>query len=138
MKEGWFGNEYWSLYEGEKEEAEARAAYGLDDFLPGHRLVGLRNWDDFVVRDEAGQCFKIPTVPLKPAQMEEFAFAVDANALERDEGLEGKIKWHVTPVFFGGDGEARENLALVTPEQHAELVRWWAAFYRAEFGGEAE
>lgn len=138
MTEGWFGNEYWALFEEGRDEEEARQTYGLVDFLPGYRLVGLRNWDDFVIRDEEGRYFKIPTVPLAPEQREPFEFAVEVSALEKDGRFENKVKWYLQPLVFGGDPQGLDNLAWVTHEQHRELVKWWAAFYRTEIAGKDE
>ena len=40
------------------------------------------------------------------------------------------IRQYVKPILFGGDPSAKENMAWVSFEQHAELVRWWAKLYR--------
>lgn len=133
MIEGWHINEYWTLFENPEEAERAANSYGISEYLPGYRLVGLLNWDDFVIADAEGKHFKIATVPLEPREMTPFDFQVDPKAIEWDGMFEGKIKWYVKPLVFGGDAEAKDNLAWVTPEQHVEVVRWWAGFYRENF-----
>jgi hypothetical protein len=44
------------------------------------------------------------------------------------------VKWYVKPIMFGGDPTAKENIAWVPFEQHAELVRWWSKLYRDTVG----
>jgi hypothetical protein len=38
--------------------------YGIPRHLPGFAVVAISGWDDFIVRDEAGAVFRVPTVPL--------------------------------------------------------------------------
>ncbi|CAN5430606.1 hypothetical protein BH09VER1_BH09VER1_30570 [soil metagenome] len=136
MTEGWAENTYWVIFEEPEEALRLTEGYGIAEYLPGHRLVALRNWDDFVVADTEGRHFLIPTVPLEPKQLAAVDFAVEKDALEWDGRLAEKIKWYVKPLVFGGDAEAKDNLAWVTLEQHVEVVRWWAGFYREEFASE--
>jgi len=63
MKEGWLKDEYLILFDGSEADAAADR-YGIASELPGFSLVGLRGWDDFLVRDENGRVFTVPTVPL--------------------------------------------------------------------------
>ena len=61
MNEGWLGEEYIVLFEEKAPELER--AYGLADFLPGYKLLGLRGGEDFIVEDNNGSLFTFPTVP---------------------------------------------------------------------------
>jgi hypothetical protein len=64
--------------------------------------------------------------------LEPFEFPSTPMRLEADEKLVGKIKWYITPIIFGGDPAAEENMTWLTPEKHAEFVRWWNDLYRQE------
>jgi hypothetical protein len=136
MVEGWYGDEYIALF-GEA-APKLEAAYALPDYLPGYRLVGLKGWDDFIVRDSTGAWFTVPTVPLSSEHLE--SYGVPDGLGERipeegglppfDEQGRRKIKWYIQPIVFGGDPGHGDNLTWVTLEQHAELVRWWNRKYR--------
>jgi len=54
--------------------------------------------------------------------------------MQPDERFRGKIKWYVKPIMFGGSPTAKENMAWLSYEQHAEAVRWWSKFYRDTVG----
>lgn len=99
--------------------------------LPGFDVVGLRTWDDFIVRDSAGNIFSVPTVPANPQHLSPFAIPKDAQTLRSDERFQGKIKWYVKPIVFGGDPSLGDNVVWVTHETHAQAVRWWNEQYRA-------
>ena len=62
MVEGWQQNDYLILFD-EEESSLASIRYGLAQALPGFNIVGLRGWDDFIVRDQDGNTFTVPTVP---------------------------------------------------------------------------
>ena len=59
MREGWLEAEYVILFE-ESESAAMADGYGVAAALPGFKLIGLRGWDDFLVRDESGNFFSAP------------------------------------------------------------------------------
>jgi hypothetical protein len=46
--------------------------YGVPVALPGFNLIGLRGWDDFLVRDENGNIFSVPSVPLDKSHLAPF------------------------------------------------------------------
>ena len=100
--------------------------------MPGYTLVGLKGWDDFIVRDLSGAALTVPTVPLSSEYLEPYDVPSGSGERTSDGGLppldgqgRGKIKWYVKPLIFGGDPSLGENLIWVTLEEHAELVRWW-------------
>jgi hypothetical protein len=124
MKEGWLGDEYLILFD-DLEVAAFSERYALSRFLPGFQVLGLRGWDDFIVRDSQGSTFTIPTVPIDPQYLAPFAMPERVDRLGPDARFSGKIKWYVKPVLFGGDPGLAKNLIWVTPEKHAELVQWW-------------
>jgi len=126
--EGWYGGDYLVLFQ---EDAPAiEKAYDLSSHLPNHRLVGLRSWDDFIVEDEDGNRFTLPTVPLSLQYLRAYPLGDVRQDLVADEGLRGKIKWYIKPVVFGGDPGLGENIAWVALDQHAQLVRFWNRKYQ--------
>lgn len=130
MNEGWHGDDYLILFE-ESEIAEACERYAVSEFLSGFQIVGLRGWDDFIVRDGHRQTYTVPTLPMEPRHLVPFLIPNDASSLEPDRRYEGKIKWYTTPIAFGGDPKLGENMTWVTHEQHAQLVRWWNTRFRS-------
>ena len=129
MQQGWHNDDYLILFT-QEESASAMGAYAIDRHLPGHVLIGLRGWDDFLVIDSNGTVLTVPTVPLDLRYATAFALPKQIS-LEPDARFEGRIKWYVKPLAFGGDAADESNLAWITHEQHAELVRWWNGQYAA-------
>jgi len=125
MQEGWYEDTYWTLFE--REEA---AAYAIVEFLPGYRLVGLRDWDDLIVEAPSGGLCAVPAVPIDTALLESVGDLPPASALVAEPELRGRVKWYVQPLVFGGSPDADENLAWITLPEHAQLVRWWNQKYR--------
>jgi hypothetical protein len=124
MNEGWIGDDYLILFE-ESEVATLSDRYTISQFLPGFRVLGLRGWDDFIVRDSQGNTFTIPTVPIDAQYLAPFAFPEQIEKLHPDVRFTGKIKWYVQPIFFGGDPGDGKNLIWVSLQKHVELVLWW-------------
>jgi hypothetical protein len=129
MREGWSSDDYLILFDKE-EIAAATDRYQITQFLPGFEVIGLRGWDDFLVRNSAGQVFCVPTVPLTPKHLERFTPPSRDEVLETDVRFKGRIKWYIHPVVFGGSPQAQENMIWVDHVQHAELVRQWNERYR--------
>ena len=129
MQEGWHGDDYLILFN-EPEMAQASERYGIAEVFPGHVIVGLRGWDDFIVRDERGHTFSVPTVPLDADHLSPFSLPKEFQ-LNADPRFSGKIRWYVKPLVFGGDPHPGENVIWIGQEQHAQLVRWWNAQYRS-------
>lgn len=128
MIEGWYGDDYLILFE---EDAPAvEKTYALASYLPDHRLLGLKGWDEFIVEGEDGARFTVPTVPVLPQYLREFSLGSVGGKLTPDHQMRGKIKWYITPVVFGGDPKLGDNLTWVTLDQHAQLVRFWNEKYR--------
>src|SRR6266699_1745423 len=73
MNEGWFGDDHFILFTPE-ESAEASAKYAIEKLLPGFTVMGLRGWDDFLVKNVEGHTFTVPTVPVDPKYIEPIAF----------------------------------------------------------------
>jgi hypothetical protein len=137
MREGWHGEEYLVLFD-EAEVLEASVRYDIASSLPGHEVLGLRGWDDLIVRDPVGLVFTVPTVPLSLNHLEPFQLPDRSTELVHDPRFTGRIKWYVQPVAFGGEPELGENLTWVGREQHAQLVRWWNDKYRELASGKSE
>jgi hypothetical protein len=130
VKEGWLGDEYLILFEG-SEICAAADRYAADLALCGFDLIGLRGWDDFIVQDQTGDCFSIPTVPYDKKYLTPFQMPNGAPELQPDVRFTGRIKWYIKPLVFGGDPEIGDNLVWVSHEEHAELVRWWNKLYQS-------
>ena len=127
MKEGRLGDEYLILF-AEGETASATERYQLEAWLPGFVLVGIRSWDDLIVRDVGGRTYTIPSVPLDQKHLAPFSLP-QSPSLDADDRYTGKIKWYVSPLVFGGDPRAKDNINWVNHDQHAALVAWWNAKY---------
>jgi hypothetical protein len=98
--------------------------------LPGFEILGLRGWDDFIVRNVQDQAYSVPTLPLDPRYLTPFS-SLDLKAVLRpDERFTAKMKWYVKPILFGGHPDAAENLSWINHEEHAQLVKWWNNLYR--------
>jgi hypothetical protein len=128
MDEGWLEDDYIILFGDASSSFEE--AYALPDFLPAYKLVGLRGWDDFIVKDEDGVLFTAPTVPLLPRYLQPFEKNLNPANLVADDRRTGRIKWYLKPICFGGDPKVGANLLWVSLEQHAQLVKWWNQKYK--------
>ncbi len=98
--------------------------------LPGYQILGLRGWDDFIVRDAAGYTYSIPAVVPDPRRLSPFARPSDQTDLRGDDRFAGRIKWYIKPLLFGGSPDLSENTTWVSHEEHVQLVRWWNGKYR--------
>lgn len=127
MEEGWYGDDYLILF-GEEEATAASGRYSIDEFLPGHRVVGLRGWDDFILQDASGKTFCVPTVPAIEKYLA--PYDIPTEALTADARFLGKIKWYINPVVFGGDPRIGKNVTWLNHDQHAQIVKWWNDQYR--------
>jgi hypothetical protein len=136
MQEGWFGEHYFVLFDSE-ESAEATRRYRVAEILPDHVVVGLRGWDDLVVRDRVGATYTVPAVSMNRGRRTAFAIPV-APTLVPDGRLTGKIKWYLKPLVFGGRPDDEANIVWVSHQQHGDLVVWWNAKYQELTGGGAE
>jgi len=94
MTEGWNRDDYVVLFSG-RESHSATERYGIAALLPGYRIVGLRGWDDFIVQDEMGDTFKLPTVPYDHKELVPFQVPA-SDELVRDNRFAGKVKGYVT------------------------------------------
>jgi hypothetical protein len=129
VREGWLEDEYLIVFE-ESEAGAIADGYGITVALPGFELIGLRGWDDFLVRDESGKIFSVPSIPLDKNYLAPFQMPPGKVKIKQDDRFAGKIKWYVKPVIFGGDPRNSDNLVWVSHKEHAQLVRWWNEQYR--------
>jgi hypothetical protein len=130
MREGWSNDDYLILFEGEEISAASKS-YAIPDALPGYEVIGLRGWDDFIVRNKEGHVFTVPTIPLDEKHLAPFQAPNAQHELQIDERFLGKIKWYVKPLIFSGDPSSDENRIWVDHLQHAQLVRFWNDLYRS-------
>ena len=129
MKEGWHHDDYLILFEA-GEATAAAARYDLNRFLPGFDVVGLKGWDDLIVRSSNGRLFTVPTVPINKEHIVRFEEPGADVPLVHDARYTGKIKWYIKPISLGGDPGIGENLTWVSHKQHGELVVWWNQLIR--------
>jgi hypothetical protein len=128
--EGWHGSDHLILFD-EAEIAPASDRYAVSQFLPGYKVIGLRGWDDFILQDSSGATFCAPTVPAIADHVSAYTLPARGTTLSRDDRFQGKIKWYVKPVVFGGDPQSQENIIWVSHDQHAQLVIYWNGLYRS-------
>jgi len=130
MIQGWHGDDYLMLFEERDDAIALTERYALAASLPGHILVGLKGWDDFLLRNSEGHHFTVPTVPHDPRYLAPFDFHVNVDAVLPDERFTNKIKWYIKPIVFGGHPSDPSNMTWLTLDQHVEAVRFWNKVYR--------
>jgi len=130
MTEGWCGDDHLILFD-EAEVVAASERYAISQFLPGYQVIGLRSWDDFILRDSMGSTYIVPTVPAIAEYLSPYTLPTGGSTISPDDRFLEKIKWYVTPIVFGGDPNLGKNVIWVTHGQHAEIVRWWNNLYRS-------
>ena len=129
MKEGWHNEDYLILFESEEIELKQQE-YGLDRLLPGHRLLGLVGWDDFLVMESASEkLYRVPTIPISSRHRKEWPHSVDSTALTPDGRFQGKVKWYVKPIIFGGNPNPEENMTWISHRDHVQAVKYWNEMY---------
>lgn len=130
MTEGWWNGAYYVLFD-PQDAPHVDRVYGFSSLLPGMIPVGLKFWDDLLILDTAtGEHFSVPTVPLDRRHLQPEPLVPTAASLQPDARLQGRIRWFVTPLVFGGDPKDAANTIWVSMEQHGQLVRWWNAKYQ--------
>ena len=129
MLEGWQGDDYLILFD-ESESTDFSTKYELGKHLPNFLIVGLKGWDDFIVKGPDGRLATVPTVPIVAERLAPLQIPIDPRQVHPDDRLRGKVKWHTKPVVFGGDPLARENTIWVSLDQHIRLVKWWNDQYQ--------
>jgi len=130
MHEGWHHNDYLILFS-EPEAADASLRYGVAQWLPGFSAVGLRSWDNLIVKNSATETFSVPVVPMQAQYLSPFALPPADTVLRGDERFTGKIKWYAKPIVFGGAPDRSENLVWVSYDEHVKLVSSWNEKYLA-------
>ena len=130
MTEGWFGGDYLISFN-EAEIASASDRYSISRFIPGYQIIGLRGWDDLIIRDSNGLVYTVPSVPMESAFLSRYVLPEAESSLVPDQRFLGKIKWYVKPIVFGGEPSSEENVTWVNHEQHAQAVTWWNDLYRS-------
>jgi hypothetical protein len=128
MNEGWFGDDYLILF-AESELGAVADRYAISRWLPRYELIGLSGWDDLIVKDDAGQTYSIPAVPIDPEYLEPFSIPKKGTILEYDHRFAGKIKWYVKPLVLGGSPTDKANIILINHTQHGQLVNYWNRVY---------
>jgi hypothetical protein len=127
--EGWQGDDYLVLFD-ETESRSYSARYEIGRYLAGYVLVGLKSWDDFIVRGVDEGLATVPTVPVAAEHLTPLNISIDHRRLQPDSRFAGKVKWHTKPIVFGGDPSSEDNRVWVTLEEHVQLVKWWNDRYQ--------
>jgi len=128
--EGWHGDDYFVLFD-EAEATALSARYDVGTYLPGHVIIGLRGWDDFIVKGPDGRYATVPTVPVTAECLAPLELAINSERIVPDDRFCGKIKWYTKPLVFGGSPTDKGNIMWVSLEQHIDLVKWWNDRYRS-------
>ena len=84
MREGWYGGDDYLILFDASEVPQASVRYDLASSLPGYEVLGLRGWDDLIVRDQAGVLFTVPTIPPVPIYLEPFQLPEGGTLLKHD------------------------------------------------------
>ena len=129
MREGWHDDDYLVLMS-DQEGSDASRGYEIHRYLPGYQIVGLRSWDDFIVRDARRGIFTVPTVPMDPHYLAAWTLPPDSTLLKPDSRFTGQTKWYTKPLIFGGNASDPTNTLWVSREQHMQLVTWWNLQYQ--------
>jgi hypothetical protein len=90
VNEGWLGDDYLILFD-EAEVETASDRYEISQLLPGYQVLGLRGWDNFILRDSAGQTWSVPTVPTDPKYLSPFPLPDAGLSLRPDPRFSGRI-----------------------------------------------
>jgi len=106
--------------------SQISSEYCLDKVLPDHQIIGLIDWDDFLIVDKNNKTFQVPTVPIDTQYLNSF----ECEVVKEEEVKEELIKWYVTPLIFGGDPSSSENINFIDIETHIKLVVWWNNKYQ--------
>ena len=130
MIEGWHGDDYLMMFD-EVEASALSVRYGIDRFLPGYVIMGLRGWDDFIVKGPDGRLSTVPTVPAVAEHLAPLDIAIDARRIVADDRFRGRVKWYTKPLVFGGSPTDNDNIVWVLIDQHVDLVRWWNDQYHS-------
>jgi hypothetical protein len=81
MREGEHGDDCLIPFD-EAEAVVATERYELARWLPGFKVLGLRGWDDFIVRNDSGQTYSIPTVPVDTRYLSPISVPGEESALD--------------------------------------------------------
>ena len=125
MIEGWYGGDHLILFN----EVGSNAARLMAQI--GYKVIGLRGSDDFLLQDSSGATYCAPTVPAVAENVSAYGLPSAGATLSPDDRFQGKIKWYVKPIVFGGDPESQENIIWISHDQHAQLVKYWNGLYRS-------
>lgn len=129
MITGWHRDDYLILFEEQPEAFELTQRYGISERMPGHTLIGLRSWSDFILLTPERLMKIVPTVPLIADELEDWPVQIDFSTIESDPRFDGRIKWHVTPLIFGGSPTDEQIITWLPLDHHVDLVRSWNSKY---------
>jgi hypothetical protein len=129
MLEGWQGDDYVILFD-ETESADFSAKYEIGKHIAGYLVVGLKGWDDFILRGADGQLATVPTVPIVAEHVAPLEIQRLPRQLQPDSRFRGKVKWYTQPIVFGGDPLSKDNTTWISLEEHIRLVKWWNDRYQ--------
>jgi len=91
MVEGWDNDNYFVLFDAPEIDL-ASAAYGIERWLPGYKVIGLKSWDDLLVKDGGNGVYTVPTVPLAREHLASCPSVPRGDVLSRDARFNNKLK----------------------------------------------
>ena len=83
------------------------------------------------MQDARGATYCVPTIPTVADHLSAYTLPSSVTTLSPDDRRQGKVKWYVKPIVFGGDPQSQENIIWVNHDQHAQLVKYWNGVYRS-------
>ena len=125
MTEGWNGDDYLILFD-QQDITSASNRYAISQWLPGYEVIGLRGWDDFIVRDSAARTYSVPTIPALPQHLSAFALPAVGVELLPDSRFRNLVKWYVRPIAFGGDPNIHPSEPPPPPSRAASWMVFWS------------
>ena len=89
MNEGWYADECLILFV-ETDISTVADRYAISLSLPGYQILGLRSWDDFIVRDPMLRVYTVPTIPMDSQYLSPFILPEPGSVLGPDARFAGK------------------------------------------------
>ena len=122
--EGWSFDTYYIFFK-KSDYDSFTIGYGINKHFPELKVVGLIDWDTFILKQSKKIYFTCPCLPTTKSGLAKLSKASLPTKLEKDPRFTDKVLWRVQPIIFGGSPDSEDNMALVTYEQHQQLIIFW-------------
>jgi hypothetical protein len=123
MKEGWNSDKYWILFNKEEIPIITRR-YNIEKFIKGYKIIGLMNWEDFILEDKNGKHYLMPTIPIDLKHIKAIEYS-EITEFKEARKYKGKIKWYIKPIIFLGNPDDKKNISWINLEEHVKMVKLW-------------